>query len=303
MSKANGALGAIGKVVTYILVVLLVLGVAGMVAYFALRGQGVTYSVEYNGKQYLANGGGGYINLPTGEEQTFSVKSLSDGEVNYDVKIVANSSNNFAFSHDGKTLQFVSTTEENNDYSEEFCLQKKADGFSLFIPDHSTVMGMIEKKYGGSCEFGTEFLSDKSYFVISITAEESVVNLWFTFDGQVIVPVDSIDLSQSEIIFGGETVVTLPENPSLGAEHYISYDTLSLGCSGNIEFNCQATARANERVSFTIGYSDPVGRVSRVVAMQADGGEELFDIDETDGVYTFTMPDEDIIVMIYLVAD
>ena len=112
MSKANGAMGAVGKVITYILVVLLVLGIAGGIAYFALRSQGVTFYVEYGGERYIANGDGGSLSLRAGDPHEFSVKSLTGGEVNFDVKVVSNSSNNFAFTCNGKVYQFVSTEEK-----------------------------------------------------------------------------------------------------------------------------------------------------------------------------------------------
>ena len=173
MSKANGAMGAVGKVITYILVVLLILGIAGMVAYFALRAQGVTYYVEYNGERYVANGDGGSLSFVTGETYEFSVNSLTGGEVNYDVRVTANAANNFTFVYDGLVYQFVSTTEENNDYSEIFGLQKNADGFSLSFPDGFTVEQAIETKYGGDVSFEKELESDKAYFVISVVADES----------------------------------------------------------------------------------------------------------------------------------
>ena len=197
MSKANGALGAVGKVITYILVVLLVLGIAGGIAYFALRSQGVTYYVEYGGEVYLANGDGGNITLRTGETHEFSVKSLTSGEVNFDVKVVSNSSNNFTFTCNGKVFQFVSTEEKNNDYSEIFGLQKSAGGFSLSFPDGFTVEQAIEEKFGGEVLFDEELESVKAYFVITVTADESVVNLWFTFD----VDVEGIMLNPPQIVF------------------------------------------------------------------------------------------------------
>ena len=183
MSKSNGALGAIGKVITYILVVLLVLGIAGMVAYFALRAQGVTYYVEYSGERYVANGDGGSLGLINGETYTFTVKSLTGGEVNYDVTVQSNYSNNFDFVIDGEYKQFYSTTDENNDYAAVFGLQKKADGFSLTIPDHFTVEQAVETQYGGDIELqnGYEISDDLCYFVITVTSDESTVSLWFTF--------------------------------------------------------------------------------------------------------------------------
>ena len=195
MSKSNGALGAVGKVVTYILVVLLVLGIAGMVAYFALRSQGVTYYVEYGGERYFANGDGGSIELLNGKAYEFTVNSLTGGEVNYDVKVVSNSSNNFSFTCNGKIYQFVSTEEANNDYSEVFGLEKGADGFSLSFPDGFTVEQVVEEKFGGEVLFDEELQSDKSYFVISVTSEDSAVNLWFTFSGLTVM------LNPPQIIF------------------------------------------------------------------------------------------------------
>lgn len=197
MSKANGALGAVGKVITYILVVLLVLGIAGGIAYFALRSQGVTYYVEYGGEMYLANGDGGNITLRTGETHEFSVKSLTGGEVNFDVKVVSNSSNNFTFTCNGKVYQFVSTEEKNNDYSEIFGLQKSAGGFSLSFPDGFTVEQAIEEKFGGEVLFDEELQSDKAYFVISVVADESSVDLWFVFGAKV----TGVTLDPPQIVF------------------------------------------------------------------------------------------------------
>lgn len=181
MSKSNGALGAIGKVITYILVVLLVLGIAGMVAYFALRAQGVTYYVEYGGERYVANGDGGSIELLNGATNRFAVKSLTGGEVNYSVTVTANSANNFAFTIDGEYRQFYSATDENNDYSEVFGLQKKTDSFSLTFPDHFTVEQAVETKHGGDVELQDELRDDLCYFVVTVTSDESTVKLWFTF--------------------------------------------------------------------------------------------------------------------------
>lgn len=197
MSKSNGALGAVGKVVTYILVVLLVLGIAGGIAYFALRSQGVTYYVEYGGEVYLANGDGGNITLRTGETHEFSVKSLTGGEVNYDVKVVSNSANNFTFVCDGKPQSFCGTDEELNDYSEIFGLQKNADGFSLSFPDGFTVEQAVEEKFGGEVLFDEELQSDKAYFVISVVADESSVDLWFVFGAKV----TDVTLDPPQIVF------------------------------------------------------------------------------------------------------
>ena len=155
----------------------------------------MTYYVEYGGERYFANGDGGSIELLNGKAYEFTVNSLTGGEVNYDVKVVSNSSNNFSFTCNGKIYQFVSTEEANNDYSEVFGLEKGADGFSLSFPDGFTVEQAVEEKFGGEVLFDEELQSDKSYFVISVTSEDSAVNLWFTFSGLTVM------LNPPQIIF------------------------------------------------------------------------------------------------------
>ena len=197
MSKTTKSGNAVTRILTYILVVLLVLGVAGMIAYFALRSQGVTYYVEYNGERYFAKGDGGSLFLRSGEPHEFFVKSLTGGEVNYGVKVVSNSSNNFTFVCDGKPQSFCGTDEKLNDYSEIFGLQKSADGFSLSFPDGFTVEQAIEEKFGGTIEFNSELENDKAYFVISVIADESAVNLWFVFGAEV----TGVTLDPPQIVF------------------------------------------------------------------------------------------------------
>ena len=197
MSKSNGGglLNVIGKIITYIFVVLLVLGIAGMVVYFALRGQGVTYYVEYDGERYLSDLEGGNISLLNGETHTFTVKSLTGGEVNYDVKVQSNYSNNFDFVIDGENYRFYSETAESNDYTDVFNVVKTPDGFALTLPEGFTVEQAIETKFGGDAEIQKELQSDLSYFVITVTSGESSVSLWFTF-GDLIITLD-----QTEIVF------------------------------------------------------------------------------------------------------
>ena len=197
MSKASRAGNAVGKIVTYILVVLLVLGVAGIIAYFALRSQGVTYYVEFGNERYFGNTEGGGLALADGTTHEFTVKSLSGGEVNFDVKVQSNSASNFAFTVDGVYKQFYSTTAENNDYSEIFGLQKDKGGFSLAVSDGLTVEQAVETKYGGDVLFEKELENNKAYFVISVTVEESAVSLWFVFD----VDVEGITLNPPSITF------------------------------------------------------------------------------------------------------
>lgn len=181
MSKANGVVNTIAKIITWVLVVLLVLGVAGGLAYLAMRSQGMTYYVEYGGERYVANGEGGSVWLPTDSERTFAVKSLTGNEVNYSVKVTSNDANNFDFVLNGENYQFFGTDDEKNDYTDVFGVTKTADGFMLVLPEDFTVEQAIEKKYGGDVELQSELQDDYCYFVLTVTADKSVVNLWFCF--------------------------------------------------------------------------------------------------------------------------
>lgn len=199
MSKSNDFFNSIGRIFTYILSVLLMLGIAGMVVYFALRVQGVTYYVEYGGEKYFANSESGNIQLVIGQTHSFSVKSLTGGEVNYSVTVQSNYANNFDFVFDDKYWQFCSATDENNDYSAVFGLQKKTDSFSLTLPDCFSVEQAIEEKYGGEVVLlnDYEINTELCYFVIVIASGDSTVSLPFS----LYVKVEGISLDPSQIIF------------------------------------------------------------------------------------------------------
>ena len=180
MSKANGAKNGIVKVITWVLVVLLVLGGAGIIVRFALKDQGLNYYVEYNDKKYFANMESSDIWLSPIQENAFAVKSITGKPIDYSVKITANLENNFGFLLDGKYLQFYSTTESDNDYTEIFEVQKSAEGFTVTIPKGMTVQKAVEKQYGGEIELAEE-LELLKYFLIIVTIEKVSVVLPFGF--------------------------------------------------------------------------------------------------------------------------
>lgn len=299
MSKASGVFG---KIIIWLLVVVLVIAVAGVALFFALREQGLTSYVEYNGERFVIGSDDGSLDLLRGHTHNFAVKSLMGDEVeNFEVKITSNADNNIVFAYNEEYHNSYTGNAETDDYSDVFALQAETDGFTVTIPQDMTVEAAIETKYGGDITFLDEFSGSTAYFVIVVTVDKSSIVLPFVFGAQV----SSVMLDPPHIIFGGEIVITdvpIEDDKPVVKEYFISYDTLSLGCSSIITFDCQGAAVEGETVNFTIGYDDPTGYVSRVVATAYDGGEELFDIEETDGVYTFEMPAQDIIVMVYLVA-
>lgn len=139
---------------------------------------------------------GGSLYLPPSDKpHSFSVKSLTGGEVNFDVKITSNSANNFTFVYGGQPQKFYGTNEEQNDYSEVFGLEKSADGFTLSIPENFTVEEAVKMKYGGDIEIQGDLNDNLCYFVITVSVDKTTVNLWFNFTEL------KITLDPSQIIF------------------------------------------------------------------------------------------------------
>lgn len=194
MRKANGAGKAVGKIVTYLLIVLLVLGVAGAVFYFVAKQEGVSFYVEYDGTRYYSGINEGNLWLPAGDTYSFSVKSLTGGDVDYSVSVESNGEHNFTFVADGEFQDFyIKDNEENNDYSQVFSLQKDSDAFSVSLPQGLTVEKAIEGKFGADIQLQKE-LSAVPYFMLVLRSGENVIRLFFAFEMQLV-------LDNSGIIF------------------------------------------------------------------------------------------------------
>ena len=181
MSKANGIINAIGKVITWLLIVLLVLGIAGTIAYFALRGQGVTFYVEYNNMRYFANGDGGAVWFPPENTETISVKSLLGEDVNYSAKVETNGANNFSFTTNGEIWHLWNDDTEKDDYTDIFGIEKNADSFTITIPADFSVEKAVEEKFGSDIVLQSEIQDDLCYFVLVISVDDSTVRLPFLF--------------------------------------------------------------------------------------------------------------------------
>lgn len=194
MSKASSGFG---KIIAWLLVVVLIIAAVGVALYFALRSQGITYYVEYGGERYFANSDGGGLALYTEDKQSFSVKSLTGGEIEFDVKITSNADNNIRFVYGDEFHYSYAGVPETDDYSDVFGLQADTDGFSVIIPQNMTVEQAIETKYGGDITLMNELSDNLAYFVIVVTVSESSVKLPFIFVDKV----SGVTLDPPQIIF------------------------------------------------------------------------------------------------------
>lgn len=194
MSKASNAFG---KFVVWLLVVILIVAVVGVALFFALREQGITYYVEFGDERYFAGGKGDSLELMDGETHEFSVKSLTGDEIEFDVKITSNADNNICFAYNGEFHYSYTGNAVTDDYSDVFGLQTKTDGFTVTIPQDMTVETAIETKYGGDITLLDELSYSTAYFIISVTVDESSVNLPFIFGEKV----SGITLNPPQIVF------------------------------------------------------------------------------------------------------
>lgn len=195
MSKTSGAGNAIAKIIIFLLVVLLILGIVAVALFFVMREKGITYYVEYGGKQYLAGSDGGSLDLLNGQTYEFSVKSLTGGEVDFDVKITSNADNNIAFAYNEEYHNFYTGNAETDDYSDVFGLQTETDGFTVTIPQDMTVEMAIETKYGGDITLLDELSDSTAYFVVAVMVDESTVKIPFGFSDL------TVTLAPPQIVF------------------------------------------------------------------------------------------------------
>ena len=194
--KASGTVETIGKIVTWILVVLLVLGLAGGAAYLAMKGSGASFYAETAGEK-IFGGTERELMFSTGQTYDFSVRALEGGEINYSVKVMANPENNFDYVLDGKTYRFSGGDEERNDYSEVFSLTRRADGFSLTIPEDFSAEKAVKAKFGEGVQIGKELSTELAYFSVTIEAGESRAQIFFRFAPELL----AVELDCESIVF------------------------------------------------------------------------------------------------------
>lgn len=193
MSKAGGGMNTVTKIIVWVLVVLLLLGAAGVIVYYVLKDEGVSFYVEYNGERYYSSASEADLFFKTGDTYTFNVKSLTGENIDYSVSVHSNDKQNFTFAvADEFHYFYVADDTENNDYSNVFCLEKKAESFSVIVPKNMTVKKVVEMKYEREIQLQNDLQEGVSYFVITVTSGDDSLNLAFGFDLKVYVNPPSI---------------------------------------------------------------------------------------------------------------
>ncbi len=189
-------LNTAGKIVAWVLAILLLAGVAGVIVYFVAKEEGADYFVEYNGEKYLGNAEGGKLDIVSGNEYRFEVRSLTGENVNFDVKVTSNPANNFEYMVDGKLCVWNGSDDKANDYTSIFNVQKDETGFTMRVPKQFGIYDILQAKYPGqTVDSGS--LDAKDYFLLTVSVGESSVEFWFGTSAATM----GITLDPSEIVF------------------------------------------------------------------------------------------------------
>lgn len=300
----------VATILAYVAGILILVAVVGLVYRFTngFNEDFKTFYLEYDGKQILSSESD--LILGTSKTYRFEVKYTFDTDKSepkdYNVQLVPNAARDFDFTV-GEDRVLYSKVE---DITSAFGLKKHDTFFEITTGTDMSLQNVLQ-----SCYPDKEVVVPKEaeesnaypYTLVVASYNESVV---YEIDFCVGVKVTGVTLDPSEIIFTGsgdfdEEV----QEPSVPAETYsIGYDTLGYGSVKSISFHCQGTAEAGETVTFTIEVLDLSGEyedyhpleVTNVVLQNADDGTDIEDLEETNGVYSFVMPENNVTVMVYL---
>lgn len=148
---------------------------------------------------------------------------------------------------------------------------------------------------------------------------ETPIKDGYTFVGWSVDGTNTVDVGSYAIT---ENMTFIAVFKQAGKPFEIGYDTLGYGSTLSVDFECTSEVLTNTTVTFTLTLVDLSDRfedydplkISRVV-LQDEGGEEIFDLDEINGVktmnkvgekyeFSFELPDEYagqyVNVMVYL---
>ena len=300
----------VATILAYIAGILVLVAVVGLVYRFTngFNEDFKTFYIEQNGKQILSSDSD--LILVTSNTYRFEVKYTFDTDKSepkdYKVQVVPNAARDFDFTV-GEDRVLYSKVE---DITSAFGLKKHDTFFEITTGTDMSLQSVLSKCYPGEevivpkeAQEGNEY----PYKLLVSSYNESIV---YQIRLRIGTKVTGVTLDPSEIIFTDNSGSGQEEQePSVPAEMYsIGYDTLGYGSVLSIAFHCQETAKAGETVTFTIEVLDlsdeyedyhPL-EVTNVVLQNADDGTDIEDLEETNGVYSFVMPENNVTVIVYL---
>ena len=216
------------------------------------------------------------------------VQSLT-GATEYDVRIEANAeSGDFSFTVGAEPYTWHDLAGQ--DVTKGFTLTQTDLGFTV---DYESFETIIAEVMGADVVIAEDADLSGDMFDLVITMGETEYRFGFGIG----LPVSGIELDPDHIVINADKQpVEEPEEPSVGEKYSIGYDLLG-GGSATINF------KSGDTVEFTFSDVTENYRVSRVTLQDYNTGSDIHDIvdENDDGTYTFVMPSQDVIVMVYVI--
>lgn len=284
-----------------VLILLAVLGFAGFgIAYVVTDGFGgkvPTAVIMIEDDMYTASADG--IAIYPGDE--IRVQSLT-GATEYDVRIEANAeSGDFSFTVGAEPYTWHDLAGQ--DVTKGFTLTQTDLGFTV---DYESFETIIAEVMGADVVIAEDADLSGDMFDLVITMGETEYRFGFGIG----LPVSGIELDPDHIVINADKQpVEEPEEPSVGEKYSIGYDLLGGGSAtinfknGTEQFVNSGFAQSGDTVEFTFSDVTENYRVSRVTLQDYNTGSDIHDIvdENDDGTYTFVMPSQDVIVMVYVI--
>lgn len=302
----------IAKVIGYILVALLLAGVIGLVYRFTngFNEDFKTFYVECDGKQILKEDT--QMSLYTERTYRFDVKYTFDTSKSepkgYNVKIVPHVEKDFDFTVDGEWYLYSKV----GDLTPAFDLSKGDTYFELTTTSETSIQEVLSKCYPGKEVVVPDIAEESNPYPYTLVVSSYNDSVKYNIHLSIGVEVTGVELDQTHIIFTEKGVVSEVQGgqsdegsggQASTASYYIGYDTLGNGSNQSVLFTCQTTAKAGETVTFTVELVEQDElEITNIMLQNADTGDEIDGLVDADGVYSFVMPDCDVIVMVYLMT-
>lgn len=253
-----------------------------------------TFYLEYEGERVLQQSN--ETSFAMGTEIKFDVKytfDFGDESRDYNVRLIPNENESFNYTVGEKRLKWRAA-ENTEDLSGFFSLKKEEESFTISFPERMTVLSVLQTLYPGqeiSVPNATELISKPIYRLEVSSYNGKVV---YTFNFSVLPP--NLELDRDLIVFGGDPPHELTE------KYTISFATSPDEWSSAVDFVCPTEAAAGKEISFEVSVNPGFEKfkITRIVLINKNTGEETEELGVGVGRFTFTMPSNDVVINCYL---
>lgn len=199
MRNARGKSSKIGNAIVYIVIILVVVALGGFFAFFTngFTGDFKTFYVSMGDESILTNTGGLVLSWdsPITIDVKYTFGALSKEVSGYDVKIVPNADNDFAFLVDGEPYSFSAI----DDCTTAFDIQREENSFTI---NYKSLREILDTLYEESLvDFNKSDVDwEKDLFTMIITSYngESSICIGFRLEDTII---DKVTLDMEVIEF------------------------------------------------------------------------------------------------------